>query len=264
MKAIILAAGEGRRLRPLTNEIPKCMVNIFGKSLLEHQLDVFHKLGINEITIVTGYKSDTIRITGLKYYKNEKYNSTNMVETLFCAENEFDGSVIVSYGDIIFERSVLEKLIKSNEDFSIVIDKEWQRYWSVRFENPIDDAESLKLNKDGYIKEIGQKISRLADIEGQYIGLMKFQNKGLDFIKQFYHQTKNESKKGHNPLNPKLTFEKSFMTDFLQGLINVGCKLKSVPISNGWLELDTINDFNIYNNMYENKKISQFIDLKML
>lgn len=264
MKALILAAGEGRRLRPLTNETPKCMVSIFGKSLLEHQLGVFQKLGIHEIVIVTGYKSDTIKIPGVKYYKNEKYASTNMVETLFCAENELNGSVIVSYGDIIFEKPIVEKLIKSDEDYSIVIDREWQKYWSARFENPIDDAESLKLDKDGYIKEIGQKTSEISNIEGQYIGLMKFQNNGLDFIKQFYHQTKNESKKGHNPLNPKLTFEKSFMTDFLQGLINVGCRLKAIPISNGWLELDTINDFNIYDNMYRNEKISQFIDLKML
>jgi hypothetical protein len=93
---------------------------------------------------------------------------------------------------------------------------------------------------------------------------MKFQGRGLDFIKQFYHQTKNESKKGNNPLNPKLPFERSFMTDFLQGLINVGCKLKAVPILNGWLELDTMRDFNIYNTMYKSKEISQFIDLSML
>jgi choline kinase len=264
LKALILAAGEGRRLRPLTNETPKCMVNIFGKSLLEHQLGVFHKLGIHEITVVTGYKADTIKIPDVKYYKNEKYDSTNMVETLFCAESELNGSVIVSYGDIIFEKPVVEKLIKSNEDFSVVIDRKWQRYWSIRFENPIDDTESLKLDKDGHIKEIGQKASKLSDIEGQYIGLMKFQNDGLEFIKEFYHNTKEESKKGRNILSSHTPFEKLFMTDFLQGLINAGCNLKSIPIKNGWLELDTLNDFNIYNTMYQNNTLSEFIDLNKL
>ena len=264
MKALILAAGEGRRLRPLTNETPKCMVNIFGKSLLEHQLGVFHKLGIHEITVVTGYKSDTIKIPDIKYYKNEKYDSTNMVETLFCAENELNGSVIVSYGDIIFEKSVVEKLIKSNEDFSIVIDKNWERYWLIRFENPITDVESLKLDENGYIKEIGRKVSEITKIEGQYIGLMKFQNKGLEFMKRFYHEAKTESKKTGNILNSQISFEKSFMTDFLQGLINAGCNLKSVPISNGWLELDTINDFYAYNKLYKDKQLSEFIDLTKL
>jgi len=264
LKALILAAGEGRRLRPLTNEIPKCMVNLFGKSLLEYQLGVFQKLGIHEIIVVTGYKSNTIKIPGIKYYKNEKYDSTNMLETLFCAESEFDGSIIVSYGDIIFEKKVIEKLIKSDEDFSIVIDKNWERYWSIRFENPITDAESLELDENGYIKEIGKKVSKITKIEGQYIGLMKFQNKGIKFMKQFYHDAKTESKKIGNILNSQISFEKSFMTDFLQGLINAGCNLKSVPISNGWLELDTINDFDIYNKLHKDRQLSEFIDLTKL
>jgi choline kinase len=264
LKVIILAAGEGKRLRPLTEDKPKCMVNLLGKSLLEHQLSTYQKVGISDIIVVTGYKSDSIGFPSIKYYKNEKYDSTNMVETLFCVENELNDSVILSYGDIIFEKTVLEKLMNVDEDFAIVIDKEWKKYWSVRFENPLNDLESLKLDKNGYIKKIGQKVSDIAQIQGQYIGLMKFQGESLDFIKRFYHQTKNEAKNGNNPLNPKLPFEKSFMTDFLQGLINAGCKLKAVPISNGWLELDTIADFNIYNTMYKNKEISQFIDLSRL
>lgn len=240
------------------------MVSLFGKSLLEHQLDSYQKVGIDDIIVITGYKPDSISFPSIRYYKNEKYDSTNMVETLFCAEEELNGPVIVSYGDIIFEKSVLEKIMNVDEEFSVVVDKEWGKYWSARFENPINDAESLKLDNDGYITEIGQKVSDIAQIQGQYIGLMKFQGNGLDFIKQFYHHERNESKKGKNPLNPKLPFEKSFMTDFLQGLINAGCKLKSVPISNGWLELDTMNDFDLYNTMYKNKEISQFIDLSML
>lgn len=261
---IILAAGEGKRLRPLTEDIPKCMVKIFGKSLLEHQLDVFEKVGIRDITIVTGYKSNSIKIPNVKYYKNENYNSTNMVETLFCAKNELSGSIIVSYGDIIFERSVLEKLITTDEDFAVVIDKDWRKYWSVRFENPLMDLESLKLDENNYIKEIGQKVSNFNEIQGQYIGLMKFQSNATEFIKKFYQHAKDESERSVNILNPKLPFEKSFMTDFLQGLINVGCKLKSVQISNGWLEIDTLNDYNIYNSMYKDKKLLQFIDMKML
>lgn len=264
MKAIILAAGEGKRLRPLTENVPKCMVGIFGKSLLEHQLGVFEKVGISDITIITGYKSNSVTIPNVKYYKNENYDSTNMVETLFCAKNELSGSVIVSYGDIIFERSVLEKLISADEDFAVIIDKEWKRYWSARFENPLADLESLRLDESNYIKEIGQKVSDFNEVQGQYIGLMKFQNNGIDFVKKFYQRAKDESKKGFNLLNPKLPFEKSFMTDFLQGLINAGCKLKSVQISNGWLEIDTLNDYNVYNSMYKNKKLSQFIDLEML
>ena len=62
----------------------------------------------------------------------------------------------------------------------------WKKYWDVRFENPLDDAESLEIDKQGYIQNIGQKVDNLEKIQGQYIGLMKFQNKGCDMVKKFY------------------------------------------------------------------------------
>lgn len=264
LKAIILAAGEGKRLRPLTDTRPKCMVKLFGKELLEYQLGTFQKTGINDITIVTGYRSDIIKFPNVKYYKNYRYNSTNMVESLFCAEKELTGVVIVSYGDIIFEAAVLKKLIETDEDFAIVIDNNWKKYWFMRFKNPLDDLESLRLDEQGYIKEIGQKVDEIDNIHGQYIGLMKFGSKGTEYLKKFYHNVKNSAKENRNYLDHKLAFEKWFMTDFLQGMIDDGHKLKSVKISGGWLEVDTLNDYELYNRMHRDKELDQLIDLKGL
>ena len=226
MKVIILAAGEGKRLRPLTNNNPKCMVNLFGKRIIDYQIEVFQKLGIKDIIVITGYKADSVNISNVKIYQNTEYDKTNMVTTLFCAENELVGEVIVSYGDIIFEREIVEKLLKSKEDFSIIIDKNWKEYWKARFNDPINDAESLKLDSKENILDIGKKVSTLNEIEGQYIGLMKFSELGVEKIKKLY----NDMKHGENPLNPGVSFKKSYMTDFLQCLINEGNKLKSVPI----------------------------------
>jgi len=261
-KAIILAAGEGTRLRPLTSNRPKCMVEIFGKSLLEHQIECFRKCGINDITVVTGYLGDTISFPNVNYIQNNEYQKTNMVYSLFCAEKILADAVIVSYGDIIFEKNILEKLLKIQSDLSVVIDTNWNEYWMKRFDNPIDDAESLRLDNDGYIKNIGQKVTNIDEIEGQYIGLMKFQDKGVDLIKKYYDIAKQESIKGKNLLNPNTSFEKSFMTDFLQYLINSGCKIQSIPTQNGWLELDSINDYELYNKMYKNGEISKFFKIK--
>lgn len=258
MKAIILAAGEGKRLRPLTNDVPKCMISLFGKSLLERQIETFSNCTIYDITVVTGYRSDKINIPNIRYFRNDNYNTTNMVETLFCAKEIMNDSIIVSYGDIIFQKNVLQKLISSNDDFSVVIDKDWLKYWKIRFKNPLDDAENLKIDEDGYIKNIGQKVSSVDEIMGQYIGLMKFQNKGLEFLKKYYEVTKNRAKTGSNPLNPTLPFEKSFMTDLLSGLIKEDCKIKAVPINNGWLELDTSDDFQLYEKMYRDESLKAF------
>jgi L-glutamine-phosphate cytidylyltransferase len=260
MNAIILAAGKGERLRPLTNEIPKCMVKLFGKTLLEYQIDVFKSCGINDITIVTGYKVDKIKLKGVNFLHNENYDTTNMVETLFCAKEKLTENVIISYGDIIFEKQVLQKLIDSEWDSSIVIDTQWEKYWKMRFENPLDDAESLTI-ENGYITNIGQKPKKIDEIQGQYIGLMKFQNNGVKDLIEYYENAKNSSKNGVNPLNDAIPFHKSYMTDLLHGMINKGYKLRAIPINHGWLELDSYNDFQIYNKLYENNILSKFIQI---
>ena len=252
MKAIILAAGKGERLLPLTKDNPKCMVKLFNKTILERQIEIFRNCGINEIIVITGYLSERINICNLKYYQNKKYDSTNMLETLFCAKKELHDDIIISYGDIIFEKKILEQLLNSKDDISIIVDKNWEEYWKIRSTNPLEDTESLKLDKNGYITSIGQKVSNLKEVEGQYIGLMKFQNKGPKIICDFYEKCKKESTLS-NPLHATLPFEKSFMTDFLYGLIKENVKLKAIFIHNGWLELDTLNDYNVYNKLYQKK-----------
>jgi choline kinase len=258
MKAIILAAGEGKRLRPLTNDKPKCMVELFDKSILEKQISTLRSCGISEIIVVTGYKSEMINLPDLKYIKNQKYNQTNMVETLFCAKRELKDSVIVSYGDIIYEKKVLEKIIDSTDDISAIVDEEWERYWRIRSDSPLDDAETLELDDDFYIKEIGQKTEDLEKIQGQYIGLMKFQGSGLEDLIIFYEKSKNAAKNGINPLNSNLSFEKSYMTDLLQGMIKEGFSIKAIPISNGWLEIDTVSDYQTYTKLYNQGELGNF------
>tara|TARA_Y100000310_G_scaffold51473_1_gene47431 strand:- start:636 stop:1454 length:819 start_codon:yes stop_codon:yes gene_type:complete len=261
LNAIILAAGQGKRLTSLTKNKPKCMVNLFGKTMLEWQVSVFRKCGITDISVVTGYRSKLINLPGLKFFQNKKFETTNMVESLFCASQELSKQTIVSYGDIIFEKKVLDKLIQSKADFSIIVDKNWRRYWEIRFDNPLNDAESLRIDTNDNITSIGQKTQKIDEIEGQYIGLMKFQNAGLEKIKKFYEKTKSQSINNSNPLNPLVSFQQSFMTDFLQGLINDGCKLKAIEIENGWLELDTISDYDKYTELHSKNKLSEFIDL---
>ena len=172
MKAIILAAGQGKRLYPLTKDKPKCLVELFGKSIIEWQIEKFKKCNIKDISIVQGYLGNMIDFPNISKYENKNYDTTNMVETLFCAKEELSENVIISYGDIIFEERVLEKLIECKDDFAVVVDKNWEEYWNMRFQNPLEDAESLKIDNRGFITNIGQKVSNSNEIEGQYIGLM--------------------------------------------------------------------------------------------
>ena len=152
---------------------------------------------------------------------------------------------------------MLEKLLESKDDCSVVVDKNWEDLWKIRFDNPLDDAESLMVDKKNYLTSIGQKTIQQKEIQGQYIGLMKFQNDGLELIKNKYDEAKTISKNGKNILNPNLDFEKSYMTDFLQYLIRNNVKLKAINIKNGWLELDSISDYKIYQSLMESGDITK-------
>ena len=86
MKVIILAAGYGSRLKPYTNKIPKCMVELAGKPLLQHQIETLNSAGLNNITVVGGHLIEKIIGKDIQIIKNDKYDSTNMVSSLFCLQ----------------------------------------------------------------------------------------------------------------------------------------------------------------------------------
>jgi choline kinase len=235
-KAIILAAGEGTRLRPYTLERPKCLVEVDGKSLLDRQLAVLAAEGVTDVTMIGGYKADMLKRNGIDLHLNSRYYETNMVWTLFCAEPALEGGALLCYGDIVYSRQVLQALLAAPSDIAVTIDLDWEAYWRARNEEPLDDAETLKLDAGGRILEIGQKPKFLSEIEGQYMGLIKLSAAGAQQLRQVFHDA---SAKGS--LRGK-SLEKAYMTDLLQAMIDLGYRLDSVPVHGGWVEVDTVSD----------------------
>jgi choline kinase len=240
---VILAAGEGQRLRPLTNDRPKCLVEVAGKPIIRWQIEAASRQGLGEVAVVTGYKADMFTQRGCRWYHNPRYAETNMVETLWCAKDEFHGEIIVSYGDILYEDSVLMALIASEAPISVVVDVEWLRYWQARFANPMSDAESLRLNGEGCILEIGQKATSLDDVCGQYIGLMKFGSAGIATLQQVYDGLAG----GQSVVRSRRPFQKIYMTDLLQAIIDAGHRVQAVPVHRKWLEIDSLVDYELAN-----------------
>jgi L-glutamine-phosphate cytidylyltransferase len=236
MKAIILAAGEGSRLHPYTLDRPKCLVEVDGESLLDRQIKVLKSKGVNQIILIGGYLSEMLERDDAELRINPIYDETNMVYTLFCAESDLNDGAIVSYGDIVYSKTILSALLKSDADITVAIDLDWETYWRVRNENPLDDAETLKLSLDGQIIEIGQKPKSLEEIEGQYMGLMKFSAKGMQLLKKTFHDAKSVG-----TLRGK-SIEKAYMTDLLQEMIDMDIRLDAVPVKGGWVEVDTVKD----------------------
>lgn len=112
MKAIIVAAGQASRLMPITNDKPKCLLEIGGKTIMERQLEVLRQCGIDDIVVVKGYKREMINYPGVRYYENTDYENNNILSSLFYAQSEMDDDFVFSYSDIIVEPSILEKLLQ--------------------------------------------------------------------------------------------------------------------------------------------------------
>jgi choline kinase len=238
IKAIILAAGEGTRLRPYTLEKPKCLVEVDNKSLLDRQLSVLSSSGVTSIVIIGGYKAEMLQRDGIDLKINPRYAETNMVWTLFCAEGELEGDVIISYGDIVYSQEVLQSLLASDADIAVAIDLEWESYWRARNEEPLDDAETLKMHPDGRIYEIGNKPKSLGEIEGQYMGLIKVTQEGVNGLKSVFQKAHDAEGLLGKPV------ENAYMTDLLQAMINANYSVQSVPVKAGWVEVDTVSDLH--------------------
>lgn len=250
MRAIILAAGQGSRLYPYTKDRPKCMVELLGKPLLHRQLAVLKGAGIDDILLVGGYKADRLVAEGVGVVLNPRYAETNMVTTLFCAESWMQPGedLIVAYGDIVYEPGVLKSLLKTDAPLGISVDREWRRLWELRMENPLVDVETLKLDEQGCIVELGKKPLSYDDVQGQYMGLIKVRGDQVKAFGQAWHALdKSACFDGKD-------FDNMYMTSFLQHLIDSGWKAQAAFTSNGWLEVDTVDDLRCYEEIIRNKK----------
>jgi choline kinase len=259
MKVIILAAGQGTRLRPYTDNMPKCMVNVGGKSLLFRQLDTMQncKISFDDIALVGGYKIDAFNQLKIKVFKNPQYDSTNMVSTLFCAREFISPGedLIISYGDIIYEEEVLNSLLECEDPICISADKKWERLWRLRMDNPLSDAETFIMDKNFFIQELGKKPESYDQVQAQYIGLIKIRGDQIEKFIDIY----DAMDKGAQYDNKD--YENMYMTSFIQHFIDIGWNVKACLIENGWLEVDTVEDLEIYNPMFDDGSISEYFQL---
>ena len=175
IRAVILAAGQGKRLGPLGEDRPKCLVELAGKPLIERQVAALRRGGVDEIAVVRGYRAEMIDFPGLTYFINERWAETNMVMSLAAAGPWLcSGPVIVSYGDIFYRGELVRGLARASGDLIVSYDRAWRDLWTRRFPDPLTDAETFRVNAAGQLLEIGGKTARIEDIEGQYMGLLKF------------------------------------------------------------------------------------------
>ena len=238
MKGIILAAGRGSRMKNLTENNLKCLVELHGKSLLDIQIETLKSAGVTEIGIVTGYKKNLLSDRKLTQFHNKRWKETNMVFSLTCADDWLVSEpCIVSYSDIFYGTDAVNSLIYSNESLAITYDPNWLKLWQKRFSDPLVDAETFRLTSENKLAEIGKKPKIIDEIEGQYMGLLRFTPKGwAEVLKVLSNLKKHES-------------DMIQMTQALQKVIESNNVLiDALPYEGKWGEIDSQEDLWLYQN----------------
>ena len=240
-KALIIAAGLGSRLKKHTENLPKCMLDFGGKTLLQRQLEAYNKNNIKDISLIRGYKKDKINYKGLRYFENKDYKNNNILNSIFYAEKIINGNIIISYSDILFDPTVVQRTMESNHDISVVVDIDWRGYYVGRKDHPISEAENVIFNSNNKVEKIGKINTGNEEVHGEFIGMIKLSDRGTEIFKQHFHRLKKIY--WNKPFQRAKIFQKAYLTDFIQELVDIGIKVHCVIIESGWKEIDTVEDY---------------------
>jgi choline kinase len=255
-RAVILAAGLGSRLRPITDDKPKCMAPLAGRTLLDRQLEKLRSRGVADVSVVVGHGEAAVSDASISKIHNPRYAETNMVASLFCAEALLDGQrdLLMIYGDVVFEGRVLDALLATPGEVVVAADRQWRRYWSARMDDPLSDAETFRLDANGRVIELGKKPRDYSQIEAQYTGLVRFSAASHGRMRTLYRS-----------LDPALSYDgrnvdNMFMTSFLQIMIDRNFDVRPAFIENGWLEIDTVSDIELYESWQSAGTLARYYD----
>ena len=240
-KCLIVAAGLGSRLKDHTEHNPKCMLDFGGKTLLQRQLSSYKNNNIEDISIVRGYKKNKINYKHIKYFDNNDYKNNNILNSIFYGEEVINGNIIISYSDILFEPFVVKRALDSDHDISVIVDVDWRDYYIGRKDHPLSEAENVIFNSNNEVVKIGKIASEKEEVHGEFIGMIKLNHRGCEILKQNFHRVKKLY--WNKPFQRAKIFQKAYLTDMIQELVDIGIKVHCVIIERGWKEIDTVEDY---------------------
>lgn len=231
MRSLILAAGRGSRMGTATRRRPKCMTPLEGRPLIAWQADALSAGGAGEVAVVVGYRAAGVRLPGAVRFSNPRWRETNMVRSLERAGRWLAaGPCVVSYSDIVYGPEPVRRLAACRADVAVTYDRLWLRQWKARFADPLQDAETFRVDRRGRVVDIGRKPRSLAEVGGQYMGLLRFTPRGWRRTRAWLGRLAPAAR------------DRLDMTSLLRGLVESGVPVRGVPVDGGWFEVDSLSD----------------------
>ena len=240
MKAIILAAGYSSRLGNQFEDMPKGLLDINGKSIIQRQITLFHEKKIDDIIIVTGPNSDKFNFEDVTYVEDKNYRENEVLGSLMAAKNLMNTEIIMTYSDILFDKAILDQVLNFQDDIGVATEMNWLPTYQNRIQHPLSQADNV-LIKNGKITEIRKNMAKYLKNKnlGEFFGIMHLSSAGTkNFVKVYDRLVKSHT----GPFHDAPSFKKAYLTDILQELIDLNFDVKPILCKGVWCEMDTTED----------------------
>ena len=240
MKIIILAAGSSTRLSKEILDMPKGLLKINDKSIIEIQLDLFKKNQLFDITIIVGPNKEKFKFENINYVLDDDFQNHDVLGSLMASKSIINDDTLTTYSDIIFDENILRSMLDFKGDIGIAVDLYWEKNYVNRIQHPKSQADNVLLQNNKILK-IRKNIKEYKSTQnlGEFIGLVKLSKNGAKiFVEKFNHLIKSHKGKFHDA--PSL--KKAYLTDMIQELVDSGFLVEPIIINGKWYEIDTYKD----------------------
>jgi choline kinase len=251
MRPVIIGAGRGSRLEHLTEEVPKTIVSVMGRPMLEWVLEALAAAGFTkrDVVFICGYRAEVIRerYPEFTYVENRDWEHNNILLSLFKAREHLRDGFVSTYADIVYRGEVVKGLVASRQDMVLGCDTDWRRRYVGRTRHPESDAEKLRAAGDRVI-EISRTI-RSEEAAGEFIGVAKFSAEGARELASAFDEAKGAFE--GRVFREKRTFERAYLIDLFQDMIEKGSAFHRVDTHGGYMEIDTLEDRSLAASWWE-------------
>lgn len=243
MKGILIAAGRGRRLMPLTEDVPKCYAEIGGRRMLDWSVDALGHAGCGDIVFVGGYRMGRVQADypRFRFVHNAEWERNNILLSLFSAEHEMAGGFVSSYADILYTPEAAARLVRHPGDIVLLVDTDWRARYRPRTQHPESDGEKVRLYHDR-VTEVSRRIPP-AEAPAEFTGVAKFTAAGARLLVEHFHRARERF--DGRPFGNSAVFARAYLIDLLQAMLEAGVTLHAVETPGGYFEVDTTEDHGL-------------------
>lgn len=249
MKAIIIGAGRGQRLMPLTADEPKCYAPIAGRRILDWNLDSLRRAGLDDIVFIGGWQIDKLRrdYPELTFCHNDRWQQNNILASLMYAREHMADGFVCAYADILYKGSIVRRLLDHPADVTLAVDTAWRQRYADRSEHPEDDAEKVRVDGSRVVT-ISRRIAS-EEAHGEYIGVAAFKPAGAATLCEHYDRAAAQF--DGSPFLEAPNFEKAYLIHLFEHMLGQGVVLEKVDTHGDYFEIDTTEDYRLANEQWE-------------